>query len=561
MAPLSAVGGGRERSGRPSAHAARLRAALDPQERNSASNTISARPINVEDAGSREPEEVKHVPFSSIDVGEHAANWWIPEHPQHKTTGKYIVNDDGTTIVEMYENLQEKIATTGPSGTKTYSFGGPAEYAVLLGAVNGKLVSAFAARLIGLQDEQFNDVRVERRQPRYTIESPFYTFHETPVPIQKIRFRPECLTRLSGWKQEPDGRSERRPDGSISYALQLETKPSQIVQWDGAQLTLNQHHRKVTDGQTDMVSVSKYGEILLELAEPIPASDVSRTYIKPLMLMFTLMSSRPEGAATFEFSRDDCPWPDDDLPEGAQGQELWMTVRAHMSRSSTGAFQTSDPLLMMDVMPWDKAVLTWLDWAKLAAAETQLMSLLVDAEFPWLEAKFITCAQMVEGLHRKSFPVTKSAIDENALFITEVIDTLCSAGNFNAKKRGAVKSALKYGYEPSLEDRILALNEAAGNVIGKLTSDNVRHVARACAILRNAFAHSTEKRPVSNLNSVRVAHAALSLIGFSFLLTRVGLEPEAAAMRMISWEGSRAWASLLAGHWQVLETLSNEGYS
>jgi hypothetical protein len=104
-----------------------------------------------------------------------------------------------------------------------------------------------------------------------------------------------------------------------------------------------------------------------------------------------------------------------------------------------------------------------------------------------------------------------------------------------------------------LEKRIIKLDEAIGGIISGINGVDIKIVAKRCAELRNAFAHSTELRPVSNLKNVHVAYAALYILGLSALLAKLDVSAADAVAKVRNWNGTRRLVDIVEEHWRVSE--------
>lgn len=468
--------------------------------------------------------------------------------------GRYIVADDGAATIELNEDLQPPAPHLTQDGDEEFEFPliGPQEYEILHGQAGHMALTAYRIDVTSATMQLGAAVRRERLRPLIVVEAYEFLGIDELVCMQ-ARFEPRMASSMAWSKVDRSwgGSSE----AGHAVTVTTTTMPEQSFELEIGSVTVDQFARvREMSKSSEAISILKALAFTLTLPEPRSLLDVANEWIRPLCLFLNLIDARPVRIMKFHFKSPTVLWPDENNPSNADipPQQMWTTVRMRVGASKAyNPDKRKVSFVPLEELVWDSALPAWFSWFNSGAAEAQLMTLLLDPQYAWLESQFITAAQLVEGLHRKSYPAPEADIQKNQEFINRIVAAL-QGESFTSKDRNKVKSALKYRYEPSLEGRIVQLDAVSGHPLDRATRGRVKPLATAIAKLRNAFAHSSEARKVEELRPVQVARAALLLLGFSFLLTRAGLTDETACRYVEQSQFGSTWLWLVTNHSEFL---------
>jgi hypothetical protein len=179
------------------------------------------------------------------------------------------------------------------------------------------------------------------------------------------------------------------------------------------------------------------------------------------------------------------------------------------------------------------------------------MMALLDKDYGHLESRFTTTCQLVEGVHRKAFPVVDEELKKHEKFVQKLVNTMLEQG-FTSREIKRIRGLLKHAYGPNLERRIVELERHAGGILSQIDGLDVHALAGGIAKLRNSFAHSTSEEVSNNARAIQVGLAATSIIVFGFMLTRMGIDQSSVLALMYRWRRCQQWIWLVQNHWQVL---------
>lgn len=433
-------------------------------------------------------------------AGNFEGIWWRPEDPGQEVGG--ILEIDAATggmelrLIGSFKDLPD--------------FNTPAEYARVLGVVQGHLVT-----LAGLME-----TNARMGAPGYTSQRlmprlAFFDGHlNTPDP--NIRSAWLKFTHLTGWL-EPPTRTTEWEDQLRSVKLGVTAPPEIECATPWGSLTLRTWEG--VSSKLHEVAVAHDANVRVTFAEEVRYSEVER-WVRAIQDLLTLAADVPNAIeevqleiAAESLEQQQGPFPYVDVTYDRVYQPPNPPQERHSDDFLFRAADLGEGLC--------DGLNAWLQASADLDSAINLHFSTRYAERVFLETRFLNAAQAVEVYHRRRFP---NEVVPKAEHKARKNQILASAP---AQFMGWLKGVLSFSNEKPFAHRLTELLDAHWSVMGRLAPDRQQFV-REVVDVRNHFTHWTKKpkwvRPTNR--DIFLLADRLGILIQSCLLSEVGFASE-----------------------------------
>jgi hypothetical protein len=399
------------------------------------------------------------------------ARWWRPENRNRiEVPGTYELLENGAVKATFFESISGRKALF-PSREDTW-------IPVVHGNCFGKAVTLIGAQQIRHRGNLGELCATEYRpwvalegllleEEELSITDAVLTLHDQQAWAQWIAYRPDMS----------DG-----DDPFYSKVFRYVEPPDLLATVEGATVAI-EDRSSFTAPHSPELKLTSRCHFRIRLEEPLELSKFMEYWVFPLEVLIATATGRVGGVETLKVTNR--AWETDlEIPSRLR----WLNVRVSSkirTEKPRSRLDWADLLFTLPDMDWPSHAPIIFDAIPRWAYVVEHWAMLLNPDYRWPVARFVSAVQAVEALDRLLSP----DIDDSNGMITEVLAVLKKAG-FNNRKRGKIKSALRHMGAPSLEDRLRRRVEVIGPAMQELTSDRTwpSRVAR----LRNIVSHGLD---------------------------------------------------------------------
>lgn len=414
-----------------------------------------------------------------MDSFERLGVWWLPDEPDRDVAGVLRWSREEGVRLDLVGRLQE------PETSNLFGREGLPHYSIVHGMLKDKVQRSMdrAVTLLGCQVmRDSGETSLPSEDVRATIALLDHYFTTTEPRFDHLKLRFDYLwdwAGISGFEhREVDADFTR---WSMSWQLPDYLSASGI---DNETITLGLG-RKENLSIKPIRGLEEFAEIVVEVAEPLTIDELGDQYLRPIQNLLTLGVDYPVQVTSVRLSSPDVlAVTMDGTVRGRDYVHMLRQPGPHTVAPRRYQPYAHDMLFTLDDYEsgWPQLIPTWLQLQDKLELAGDVFFGTRYAPASYLETRFLSIAQAVEGYHRRCFSNEDIPAEEHSRRLEEVLSAILEQ---HLEWAG---SKLKYANEPSYARRIKELIKTTDPLLRQLLGKTSRF-ARAAVQSRNFYTH------------------------------------------------------------------------